>query len=256
MKRRDFIKTSAAIALSPLVIPSLPSPQLIQRNEFRSTVGITPIYHSEPEHEFITYLKENFVGKRFGIYQSKEKDTFKILPWYKELLRRYDSPLPNLITKDRQVGMSTFNLIYLNWQATVNKKRCGFLGPLGSFIGKRQYLVPNVDCCTSTKSIRGTRWNYLVVDEADFRRIDNDFLPFFTASKLIVASTLNPRRSGKPFYTFMDRVAEGSHWKSNITMEEAGIMTPEEIDNYKKIEAINYKKIEAIYESESTSRKT
>lgn len=243
MKRRDFIKTSAAIALSPLVISS---PQLIQRNELRSTVGITPIYHSEPEHEFITYLKENFVGKKFGIYQNEKKDTFKILPWYKELLRRYDSPLPNHITKDRQVGMSTFNLIYLNWQATVNKKRCGFLGPLGSFLGtcavhSRQYLndiVQNIYCSTSTKSIRGTIWDYLVIDEADFRRIDNDFLPFFTASKLIVASTLNPRRSGKPFYTFMDRVAEGSHWKSNITMEEAGIMTPEEIDNYKKIEAI------------------
>ena len=231
MNRRDFIKNSSVLA---------------------SALSVDlPINFVQEEHEFIVWLKDNIVGKRFDIFDNKEKDSFKILPWYKNVLERYDSVFAIHIAKDRQVGASVFNILYLYWLANIKNKKVAMIAACGGYrvhlnkffakfnlpttsrfsIYKELYLSGKVDF------LRGTEWDCLYIDEADYILNHKNFVSLLNAKKIIAVSSVQRRRFDEPFYSAFNAVSYITNERFKITMEDAEIMSPGDIDKYKKNEA-------------------
>ena len=280
MIRRDFIKTTAALAVSPFI------PDLLPVNKSETKV----------DHEFIKYLKNNFVGRKF----KNSKNTFKILPWYQDILEKYDQIETNeRIIKARQVGTTAFNFLYLTHQVIKKNKNCAFicrcpsvnLSGIPVFDERLAELSPSEvgdavhalnfwqfdtesDFIVTSQidDLRGRNWDYIYIDEADYIKNEQRYDMYYylinqSKTKIIIASTLAPnnthshrhdrfslfnyhRMGLRPRQSPIFPRAQASHFRNTrITAEQGGILDKEQIDNLIKYSSHPEEEVYARYPS-------
>ena len=173
MDRRDFIKTSALLPIATQLTQFLPVAE--------------PKIQKPPRHEFFDWFESNCPSK-------------KILPWYEDVLNKIEdqSVQYESIYKGRQIGMTDFMGYFLNYQNSKNKNCLAVCHHCYNQHYTIQMPFVNIErnfACVNIHSpaARGTKWDYIYVDEAAYYSEDLPFWIRESAAKIILASTDDER---------------------------------------------------------------
>lgn len=206
MNRRNFLKTSVLlpIAIHPLFADNKVIQKLVQDNE----------------HEFFDWLKKNH-------------PSIRVLPWYKDVVNKIEDQTTQIesIYKGRQIGMTDFVGYFFNYQKSKNKKCLAIChGGYGHhFVNiERNFASINLH----SPAARGSRWDYIYVDEAAYYSENLPVWILDSGAKIILASTDNERWPP----TSMNLMSRLDHLAriTIISAEQGGLWSKDRLDEFSK----------------------